>query len=81
MIILFLQKILYPNVIFTTEQTDRLAELSTDIGDYVNTTLANWMLNGGMEDEWDSYVERLNKLGLEEYIFILQEALDNFNAN
>lgn len=72
---------LYPNVIFTTEQTDRLAELSTDIGDYVNTTLANWMLNGGMEDEWDSYVERLNKLGLEEYISILQEALDNFNAN
>ena len=29
---------LYPNVMFSTEQVDRLAELSTDIGDYVLTT-------------------------------------------
>lgn len=72
---------LYPNVIFTTEQTDRLAELSVDIRDYIDTTLSNWMLNGGMEEGWDAYVEQLGELGLEEYVSILQEALDAFNAN
>lgn len=72
---------LYPNVIFSTEQTDRLAELSTDINDYINTTLSTWMLEGGIEEGWDAYIEQLNKLGLEEYISILQEALDAFNAN
>ena len=72
---------LYPNVIFSTEQTDRLAELSTDINDYINTTLSTWMLEGGIEEGWDAYIEQLNKLGLEEYISILQEALDTFNAN
>lgn len=72
---------LYPNVIFTTEQTDRLAELQTDISEYINTTLATWMLEGGIEEGWDAYVEQLNKLGLEEYLSILQDALDTFNAN
>lgn len=72
---------LYPNVIFSTEQTDRLAELSTDINDYINTTLSTWMLEGGIEEGWDAYIEQLNKLGLEKYISILQEALDAFNAN
>ena len=72
---------LYPNVIFSTEQTDRLAELSTDINDYINTTISTWMLEGGIEEGWDAYIEQLNKLGLEEYISILQEALDTFNAN
>ena len=72
---------LYPNVMFSTEQVDRLAGLSTDIGDYVLTTYSTWMLNGGMDAGWDAYIEQLNKLGLEEYISILQEALDAFNAN
>ena len=53
---------LYPNVIFSTEQTDRLAELSTDINDYINTTLSTWMLEGGIEEGWDAYIEQLNKL-------------------
>ncbi|MDO4285380.1 MAG: extracellular solute-binding protein [Eubacteriales bacterium] len=75
------QNNLYPNVIMTTEQTDRLAELSTDINDYVNTTVSTWMLEGGIDEGWDAYVEQLNKLGLEEYISILQEALDAFNEN
>ena len=66
---------------FSTEQVGRLAELSTDIGDYVLTTYSTWMLNGGMDAGWDAYIEQLNKLGLEEYISILQEALDAFNAN
>lgn len=72
---------LYPNVMFSTEQVDRLAELSTDIGDYVLTTYSTWMLNGGMDAGWDAYIEQLDKLGLEEYVSILQEALDAFNAN
>ncbi|MDO4293998.1 MAG: extracellular solute-binding protein [Eubacteriales bacterium] len=75
------QKNLYPNVILTTEQTDRLAELSADINDYVNTTVSTWMLEGGIDEGWTAYVEQLNKLGLEEYLSILQEALDAFNAN
>ncbi len=74
-------KNLYPNVMFSTEQVDRLAELKTDIGDYVLTTYSTWMLNGGMEEGWDAYIEQLDKLGLEEYISLLQEALDAFNAN
>lgn len=72
---------LYPNVMFSEEEIDRLAELHTDITDYVNTTLATWMMEGGIEEGWDTYVEQLNQLGLEEYISILQNALDAFNAN
>jgi putative aldouronate transport system substrate-binding protein len=71
---------LYPSVIFDVDQTDRLSELKKDLKDYMNNTFANWMLQGGIEEGWDKYVEQMNKLGLEEYISILQDGLDTFNA-
>ena len=72
---------LYPKTVFTAEQTDRLAELKKDINDYTASTFSKWLLEGGIEEEWDGYVNQVNKLGLEEYLQILQEALDSFNEN
>lgn len=71
---------LYPGVIFSVEQTDRLAELKKDLTDYMTNTFSTWMLEGGIEDGWETYVKQMNDLGLEEYLSILQQALDDFNA-
>lgn len=70
----------YPNVMFTEEQTDRKAELQTDIIDYIASTMAKWIVEGGIEEEWDSYIENLISMGLQEYLQIMQEALDDFNS-
>lgn len=72
---------MYPNVVFSEKQTDRLSELATDIHAYINTTFSTWMKKGDIDKEWDAYVKQLDELGLKEYIQILQTALDNFNNN
>ncbi len=68
----------YPVCSFTDEQLGRIALLSTDIKNYVEQTYAKWVVAGGIENEWDSYVDQLNKMGLQEYIEIHKDA---YNAS
>ena len=35
---------------------------------------AEWVVNGGIEEEWDSYLEQLQKMGLDRMREIYQEA-------
>lgn len=69
----------YPKVFFTLKEVERLSILRTDIVDYSNEMYARWMQVGGIEDDWDSYLDRLNQMGLKELIQIHQDALDRFN--
>lgn len=41
-------------------------------------TWASWIVNGGIDEQWDAYVDQLNK-GLERLMEIYQEALDVYN--
>lgn len=69
----------YPPVVFTEEQTDRKAELGTDIFGYAEETIAHWIIDGGIDEEWDAYVKKMKDMGLEELMQIYQGALDIFN--
>jgi len=37
---------------------------------------AKWCVEGGVEAEWDNYVAEMHKMGLDEYIEIYQNKLD-----
>jgi len=66
---------------YTTEEAERLAEVSNDIDTYINTTVANWIAGTeSIEDGWNAYVAKINELGLEEYIAIYQAAYDRYSA-
>lgn len=69
----------YPKVFFTMDEVERLSILKTDIITYTNEMYAKWIAIGGIEDEWDDYVKKLNDMGLEEMVQIHQDALDRFN--
>ncbi|WP_332698680.1 ABC transporter substrate-binding protein [Halalkalibacter lacteus] len=71
----------FPQIFFTEEELARINRLEVDILDFVNQKQAVWLLNGGIEEEWDSYVDQLEKMGLSELMEIYQEGLDRFNAN
>jgi putative aldouronate transport system substrate-binding protein len=71
----------YPPVVFTQKQTSRLAALSTDIMGYTNKTLAKWVVDGGIDQEWDAYVKKVKDMNSDELVKIYQEALDLFNKN
>ena len=38
---------------------------------------AHWVVDGGIEEEWDAYLQQLDAMGLQEYISI---QLDAYNA-
>lgn len=68
----------YPKVFFTLEEVRQLSTLKTDIIGYTNEMYARWMMTGGIEEEWDNYVAKLNKMGVDDYVSIYQNAMDRF---
>lgn len=63
-----------PQVKYTQEELQRKTTLGTDIYQYVEAQYAHWVVDGGVEDEWDAYIDRLNAMGLEELIQIEENA-------
>ena len=65
---------IFPTVKFDNEETEELTYLKPDIDKYVDQKSAEWVVNGGIEEEWDSYLEQLQKMGLDRMREIYQEA-------
>lgn len=61
-----------PSMLMTEEDNDALSLLETDITSYTEEMRAKWLAYGGIDEEWDAYVERLYRMGLEAYIEIYQ---------
>lgn len=71
----------YPNyVTYSLEDQDKLTQLQMNIKAYVKQTFMRWIVNGGMEQEWDAYVAKLAAMGANDMLAILQKGLDDFNA-
>lgn len=70
----------YPNVFMSQEDAEAIARYETDIKQYAEQKKADWILNGGVDEQWDEYIQKLNDLGLEKYIEIKQKYLDAYLA-
>ena len=71
----------YPSLInYTEEQLDAINTFSTELVSYVDDMTARWIVEGGIENEWDAYVTQLNAMGLNDYMQVRQEALDAYLA-
>ena len=54
------------------EDTNKVSQYDTDIKKYAEQKKADWILNGGIEKEWDSYLDKMEKYGLSDYLQIIQ---------
>lgn len=70
----------YPNTFLTLEEGKKIAEIQPQLQAYTDQMLAQWIVSGGIEEQWDEYVKQLNSMGLEEYVQQFQSALDRYNA-
>lgn len=68
----------FPSVYFTMEEVEEISALETDIKAYVDQCYANWIVNGGIEDEWDGYLKKLEQMHIQDYIDIYQTAYDRY---
>ena len=64
----------------TAEENEELPTLTTDIDKYVETTRAKWVTEGGIDEEWDAYIEQLNTMGLEQLVQIYTDAYERYTA-
>ncbi|MGL6201641.1 MAG: ABC transporter substrate-binding protein [Lachnospiraceae bacterium] len=74
-------KYVYPNVFMNIEDTNKVTQYDTDIKSYVEQKKADWILNGGIEEEWDSYLEKMEAYGLSDYLSIKQKYFDKYQES
>ena len=67
---------IYPTLLFSAEDNDIIADIGADIIDYNEKMRAKWLAYGGVEDEWEDYLKKLDSMGLQQYIDIYQKTYD-----
>lgn len=68
----------FPDVMHTTEEYSQLPNLSTDIGNYATSMFAKWVTKGGVDQDWDAYLKKLNDMGLQQYVKIQTDAYTRY---
>lgn len=63
-----------PPLHYTEEEESRISSLGTNIYSYAESMYAHWVVDGGVEEEWDGYIEKLNQMGLQELLDIQKKA-------
>lgn len=66
---------------YSDEQYRRLSVLENDVETYITDMRAKFITgDANFEEDWDNYVQTLNRMGLEELMTIYQSGLDTYNA-
>lgn len=71
---------IYPAIFmkYTLEDNATIGINNTNIMNLALAKWAQWITNGGIDQEWDAYVEDLNKAGINQNIEIIQKKYDEF---
>lgn len=68
-----------PLLSFTKEELDKVGVIKTDLDNYVKEMKAKWITGqADVEKDWDGYVDRLNKMGLEDYVKVYVDAFERY---
>ena len=68
----------FPVCFYTADQLDELAFLTPDIYNYVRTQYAHWVVDGGIDEEWDGYLSQLDAMGLADLVAIQEAAYETY---
>ena len=68
----------YPVLLMTQEDIELVTQYETAVRQYTERKKAEWILNGGIEKEWDSYLDEIEKLVLSKMLEIKQKYLDEY---
>lgn len=69
---------IYPDIMFSLEDLDRLSVIEADLFPYLDRKRAEWMSNGRADEEWADYLNELERLGLSEWLEIKQKYYDEY---
>lgn len=69
----------WPSFMYTDSENAEMMTIKTDIETYVEEWVAKFVTGAEPFTKWDDYVNTLNKMGLEKYMQISQNAVDRWN--
>ncbi|USK47947.1 ABC transporter substrate-binding protein [Bacillus sp. CMF12] len=69
----------YPSIFFSPEELEVINTIEPEIKAFVKQKEAQWLVEGGIEKEWDAYVKQLNDMGLDKLMKVYQKGLDRYN--
>ena len=63
---------------FSLEQMNTLKKIMPDINSYEEMMRAKFISEGNIDEQWDGYLEQLEKLGLSEAMEIFDDAYKKY---
>jgi putative aldouronate transport system substrate-binding protein len=67
-----------PFMHYTKAESDEMTMIHTEMNKFATQKIAQWVVNGTIDAEWDAYRKQLDNIGLARLIQIRQKAYDNF---
>lgn len=74
----FAPKEVWPDFTYTQKENERLVVVQTDINGYVSKMQGEFISSKTPLSQWDSYVEQIKKMGLDELMQIHQAAYERY---
>ncbi|MFI3206787.1 MAG: hypothetical protein R3Y33_06030 [Clostridia bacterium] len=68
--------LIVPSLIFEDDKSEQVVDYTTTLNEYVSQMTTQFILNGGIEEGWDSYISGLQDRGLLELEELYQEAYE-----
>jgi putative aldouronate transport system substrate-binding protein len=71
----------YPSVFFTVDELKEIGSIEADIKALVDQKRAEWIVSGGIDEQWDGYVSQLKSIGLDRLIELYQSGYDRYHKS
>ena len=68
----------YPSVTYTADEIEVINDKLSDIKALTEEKVSHWLRDGGIEEEWDQYLQDLDNMGLQEVVGAWQAAYDRY---
>ncbi|MFX3764216.1 ABC transporter substrate-binding protein, partial [Streptococcus suis] len=71
----------YRGLLLYKEVLYKWAQVEEYMNEFIYRKRAEWIVNGGIEEEWDSYLNELESYGLSDWLAIKQKYYDQYQEN
>ncbi|MBO0991820.1 extracellular solute-binding protein [Bacillus sp. SD088] len=72
---------IWPSFTYTVEENNKLSGLEADIHKYVNEMQDKFITGTEPFSKWDDYIKEIEKMGLDQYMEIQEEAYKRYKSN
>ena len=77
----FTWKEYFPSLFLSKADSDEVAAIKVDVEKYAKEKAAEWLVKGGIDAQWDDYINQLNKMNVARMVEIYQKAYEKYIAS